>query len=806
MLKNRDLSTDDEKNNDLTWREQEVLSLLSERMTNREIADRLHLAESTVKDYVGKILSKLYVKNRREAVDRARTLGILDTDSKIVDKLTSNLPKEMTPFIGRVDELIKIKNVLEKSRLVSLTGIGGIGKTRLALKVAEEVTGDFQDGSFFVSLAPIRSAEHIVQTISESIGFPISTHEQPKAQLLRYLKRKQLLLVMDNYEHLLEGVDIFSEILQIAPGVKILATSREKLNLRSETNFNVGGMVIPVQMGVPITAKSDAITLFILSARKVHHDYDPSRSQIEQIANICRIVEGMPLAIELAASWLNILSEDEIADELEKGIDILSADLRDVPDRHRSLRAVFDHSWFLLNSSEQEVFMFLSVFRGGFTLEAAQDVAQASLKRLAGLVNKSLINYNLKSGRFDIHELLRQYAQDWLESTPEARDLAQEAHATYYAKFMKHRWQRLRGKNQLLALREIEDDITNVRAAWGYCVGQADAEQIRMFLHSFWFIHLVRGWNHAAVELFGEAVDALNPKSNHEESLSVKALAMGLQGYFMAWLGLSEQGYALSLESVKILEQLERPLDLAKVLEALSLNAYYLARLEDEENSMRKIYKIATEFNDDWLQAYSLFLWSLIDIRGQYFDQARQHANSSLWLFEEMNDTFSSAWPLLSLGGVSLAERAYEEARSYFTRCLRISEEFGFRWLMENASKYLGKISLSVNEIEEAENSLSKSMVIAQEIGLGREKANLLYEFALVRDNQNRKEQAVELLSLVLKMPESKLARIEGGSIQDKCIKLLAKIENEISKEAYSAAVKNGQELNLDEVFIELTH
>jgi len=212
-MKNRDLSGDAVHANDLTWREQDILLLLAERLTNREIAERLHLAESTVKDYVGKILSKLYVKNRRQAVERAKALGLLDSDGKTSDKPLTNLPSEPTPFIGRRDELADIKQHLERARLITLTGPGGVGKTRLALKAAEKAATDFEDGCFFVSLAPIRSVEHIVQTIAEAVEFPLATHEDPQHQLLRYLQKRQLLLVVDNFEHLLQGVSIVSEIL-----------------------------------------------------------------------------------------------------------------------------------------------------------------------------------------------------------------------------------------------------------------------------------------------------------------------------------------------------------------------------------------------------------------------------------------------------------------------------------------------------------------------------------------------------------------------------------------------------------------
>ena len=383
-MDNHDLSADEVHADDLTWREQEVLTLLSERLTNREIAERLHLAESTVKDYVGNILSKLYVKNRRQAVERAIALGLLEGDRITGDRPPINLPAEHTPFVGRRDELGEIKRHMGETRLLTLTGPGGIGKTRLALKTAEEATGDFEDGCFFVPLAPIRSVEHIIQTIAEGVKFPLATQEDPQHQLLRYLQKRQLLLIMDNFEHLLDGAGIVSEILQGAPAVKVLATSRERLNLLSETTFMVGGLETPFQVKSQDPLNYDAVTLFAQSARKAHPGFDPSSDELDQIAKICQIVQGMPLAIELAAAWLHILNVREIVEELEKGLDNLVSEAREAPERPTSIQAVFDHSWSMLEQTEQEIFMLLSVFRGGFTREAAQRVAGASLQQLAG--------------------------------------------------------------------------------------------------------------------------------------------------------------------------------------------------------------------------------------------------------------------------------------------------------------------------------------------------------------------------------------------------------------------------------------
>ena len=284
---------------ELTWREQEVLALLAQRFTNREIAAHLHLAESTVKDYVSKILSKLYVKNRRQAVERGKELGLIGIDKPATMEPQSNLPAETTPFIGRLDTLEEIREQLGRSRLLTLTGPGGIGKTRLALKLATDLAENFRDGSFFVSLAPIHSVEHIVQGIAEVLKIPLTTDEEPQHQLLRYLRYKQLLLVMDNYEHLLVGASIVSEILQTAPAVTILATSRERLNLQSEIIFNVEGMALPNQEASEGILNYDAPILFIQNARKIRQSFAPTLDELKKIADICHIVQGMPLAIDL---------------------------------------------------------------------------------------------------------------------------------------------------------------------------------------------------------------------------------------------------------------------------------------------------------------------------------------------------------------------------------------------------------------------------------------------------------------------------------------------------------------------------
>jgi predicted ATPase/DNA-binding CsgD family transcriptional regulator len=803
-MDNNDLSSDEVHVDDLTWREHDILNLLAQRLTNREIADRLHLAESTVKDYVGKILNKLYVKNRRQAVERAKALGLLEVDKKIKTKPLSNLPAEPTPFVGRMDELAEINQHLTKTRLLTLIGPGGMGKTRLAVKAATEAVDDFEDGRFFVSLAPIRSADHIIQTIAEAVKFPLATHENPQQQLLRHLQKRQLLLVMDNFEHLLEGVGIVSEILQTAPEVKILATSRARLNLQSETILNVDGMAFPDPIGSKDILNYDAITLFVQSARKVHPEFNPSRDHIGQIIKICQIVEGMPLAIELAAAWLHILNLDEIVEELEKGLEILSTEARDAPKRHRSIHAVFNHSWSMLDPSEQEIFKCLSVFRGGFTREAAQKVSGASLQQLAGLVNKSFLSHDLDSGRFEVHELLRQYAQEQLGETLEVSVSAHEAHATYFASFMQQRGEDLKGSRQMQALSEIEVDIENVRAAWRYDLGQRNVPQLWQFIHGLWNVYYIRWWNHAGMELFAEATRVLQQGEQDEESATLVAMAMAYQAYFMAWLGLADQGYELAKGSIDILQHLNYPKALFFAYYSICLNAYFQNWLKAETNVINKLLEIATQLEDKWLFANALFAASWFALLMKNYAEAKKLAETNLRLYEEIGDMINLTTPLLILGNVALARGEHEEARGYYLRSLKISEETGFYYALQTSSKYLGKVSTSMGKIAEARNYLRQSLTISKEIGFVRDVINLIYEFARLRVAQGNLEHAVELLALVIQHPESNRLRWLEGSIQDSANELLSKLEEELSHETFAAALKRGQELELDEVVADL--
>jgi len=787
----------------LTWREQEILELLSERLTNREIAEQLHLAESTVKDYVSSILSKLYVKNRREAVEKAKQLNLLGHGRETSLDRRSNLPPDRTPFIGREAEILQIKQELSDTRLLSLIGPGGIGKTRLALKVAQTLIDDFSDGVFFVRLATLRSSKDIIQAIAESLRFPIATQEDPRDQLIRFLRHKEILLLMDNYEHLLPGTEILNDILQETARLKVLATSRERLNLQSESIFQVRGLAFPSASEAYKTREFDAIALFIQRASKVRPGFVPTPEELALIAKVCQIVGGMPLAIELAAAWLQLLNVNEIVAELEKDVDILATDVRDTPERHRSIRTVFDSSWSMLDLSEQELFARLSVFRGGFTKKAAQQITGASLIQLAGLADKSLVNLDPATGRLEIHELLRQYAQQKLEDVPAAYLATLTAHANFYADFMEQAWDDLKSERQFQALEEIDADIDNVRTAWYFYLEKKDIAQLWKLIYSLWYFYWIRWWNQPGEALFAKAVQALVAESD-SESIRLRAQAMAFQAFFMSWLGTWERGYALAKECIELAKPLEDLSILIFAYRSLEINAYLLHLYQEFNHVNDLIAKTAPLTGDRWLTAFSQFGTGLGAIVREDFHQAELLAKTTLTIYEEIGDVITSTLPLIVLGHAAYGLGEYPEARKYYLRCLKIARRVNFYYSIQTASKYLSKVCLEIGELEEAEENLIESLVITWDIGFVRDIVNLFYEFARLMAVRKEFDKAIELLTLVIQHPASQLYRMLDGQIRDNARDLLSELKDQLPPGRFSAAQARGQQLELETVVANL--
>ena len=428
-----------------------------------------------------------------------------------------NLPPQPTPFVGRESEIDEIINRLREKncRLLTLVGPGGIGKTRLAIESIQHlIKADFEHGIFYVPLAPLKSADNVVTTTINVLGIHIRDQEKPKDALIQFLTQRHLLLVMDNFEHVLTGIAIVTEILNHAPHVKILVTSRETLNLSMEYLWHVRGMRYPASQEPEDINQYDALNLFIERALQIRRDFSPGDEQV-YVIEICQLVNGLPLAIELAVSWLKTLSCQDIINQIEHGIDFLTSRHRDMPERHHSIRAVFDHSWNLLTSDEQLVFPRLAVFRGGFTLQAAEQVAGADLITLSGLAEKSMIRRDA-TGRYDIHELLRQYGEEFLVVHDDLNK-ATEAHLSYFANFISARVPDLQGRRQIESLNEVRADFENVRTAWQYASQQGSHDKLDRMLEGVGLFFELLRYPPIAHEMYRFALAHVDAASEHTQ-------------------------------------------------------------------------------------------------------------------------------------------------------------------------------------------------------------------------------------------------------------------------------------------------
>jgi DNA-binding SARP family transcriptional activator len=356
-----------------------------------------------------------------------------------------NLPLQPTEFVGRELEKTKLTELLAdpRCRLLTIVAPGGMGKTRLALEVARGQLETFA-GVYFVSFAAVVSPDLMVYTLADALELSLFGSKPPKEQVLGYLKNKNMLLVLDNLEHLLAGIDFLSEILSTSAEIKILATSRERLQLQAEHVFDLEGLAVPHEKSSDAKA-FDSLQLFAERAKHTRLDF-ALEQHLQAVTRICQLVGGMPLAIELAASWSRLLSPEEIKRELEQNLDILATSTRDLPERHHSMRSVFEVSWQRLSEDEQRALRKLSVFQGGFTREAARAIAELDLPILLSLVNKSFLWRDIQ-GRFSQHPLIQQYLQHKANDYPEEKKRVEEKHGLYYLELVKELAPDLRKKN-----------------------------------------------------------------------------------------------------------------------------------------------------------------------------------------------------------------------------------------------------------------------------------------------------------------------------------------------------------------------
>jgi predicted ATPase/uncharacterized protein HemY len=617
-------------------------------------------------------------------------------------------------------------------RLLTLVGPGGVGKTRLALQAAAEQVGGFLNGVFFVPLASVSSPQFLVTTIAEAIGFDFSGEQDSQVQLLNYLRGKEMLLVLDSLEHLLipspfddtqdkdEGDEgsgkLLVAILTQAPCMKILATSREPLNLQAEWLLEVQGLALPEPDATVGVEAYSAIQLFVETARRVYAGFTLAGETAPSAIRICQLVEGMPLGIELAAAAVRVYPCEQIAVQIEQDLDFLSTSMRDVPPRHRSIRAVFDYSWRLLTSQEQTVFSQLTVFRAGFTLEAARAViGQQSLtteRFLATLADRSLMQH-WPDGRYSIHTLLCQYATEKLASLPSAQEAAAQRHAAFYMDFLA-----AQGSGEEASQRAaIRADLANIRAAWQWIAEKRDLatlERVAATLHNF---YSAQSWFQEGIGDFQFALDQLTgrPAATPEHALVLCDL-LGRQARMYIHIGQVETARFLLAETLSHLHHVESATRRSSILGYLAITIYYAGDYGHAAELAEESLRLSEETGDQDGIAFALnFLGSCAKAQGEYA-QAHRYFEQSVGVYHRLQDGIGAAMVLNNLGNLAQATHDYASAQRYYREC---SDLFKAHDHVHGAATTLanaGRLALRQGAYDDAQQLLTESLTLKQEM------------------------------------------------------------------------------------------
>ncbi len=631
-----------------------------------------------------------------------------------------NLPAQATPLVGREVEVAAVATRLldPDCRLLTLTGPGGIGKTRLALYAAGERLGDYLDGVFFVPLAPLAQDGGLVEAIAETLQFAFTRQADPQVQLLDYLRGKELLLVLDNFEHLLEsGAALVTALLQAAPGVRLLVTSRERLQLRPEWLYEVRGLPVPDAAVTSVEAAQafGAVQMFVQSGRQVQPDFRLAPDNWRAVAQIGRLMEGLPLGLELAAAWLRLLSCAEIVAEIERGLAFLAEAWRDAPQRHQSLRAVFDFTWQGLSAPEQAVFLRLCVLRGGFVRAAAHAVAAAPLPILAALADKSLMAI-LPGGRYQIHEHLRHFGQQQLQAAPADWAGALDSHSAYFADFLDLRYGQLRGPEQGAALAEVGLEFENVRAAWQWAVTQHHVASLAQGMDCLSLFCQTRGRYAEAADLLRTAADSLSPEGDAaERQVLGRLLARYARCLEYQWEhAAAERAYERSLA---LLAGVAAEEEIAMVRHGLGCLALQRGELAQAETLLADAFGPAQAAGNGWLAASVLNTQAQVAERQGRYEPARVYCEQGLALRRQLGDGLGLSASLNYLGLILTKLGRYADAMPVLDESLHIAQALNYRIGLANVLTNRANAAYYLGDRDLAAQSTRASLEVCRDIG-----------------------------------------------------------------------------------------
>lgn len=670
-----------------------------------------------------------------------------------------NLPATLTHFVGRREELRALHDLLLRERLVTLTGVGGTGKTRLALETARQALPDFPGGAFFVPLDPVAAPDQLAFALIEALQITSYLGSGLKADLFNFLRDRRILLVLDNFEHLIAGAGLLVEILQQARQVAMLITSRERLNVYGECIFEVGGLPLPEDDTLAAAGRSAAVQLFVQSAQRACRTFALAQENCRQVVRICRLVEGLPLALEMSGAWLRSMGCAEIAAQIERDLDFLTADWQDVPERRRSMRATIEHSWSLLDAAEQRSFARLAVFRGDFTAEAACAAAGISIPQLAALADKSLLRWDAGRSLYSIHPLLKRFAAERLAENPEDERRVRDLHGAHYLALLAERAAALPGGTA----RDIGDALGDIRAAWEWAAEHRQVEPLAGAMDCLFRFYEMRGLAEEGLQLFAHAAERVEEPAALAWNLRARQGAcLVLQEMFDAgrqllescltafraaddpagaalcllWLGrerLLQSKHAESAAYLREAAALARAHALRGVeagsLDSLGESDIAQGRLADAQQTYQAALDAYRALGDRRGEAKALRQYGAVATHLGDYDTAIAYGRLALELFAEIGDAPGEALACDLIGGSYVYQGRLSEALAYQRRSLDLARRLGSHARQARALGNLGFNLYGQGDYENARLCYEQALALARQSGIrdleGRTLVNL---------------------------------------------------------------------------------
>jgi predicted ATPase len=617
----------------------------------------------------------------------------------------TNLPVPATPFVGRERELAEVRSLIRAGalRLLTLTGAGGSGKTRIALQVAADSVDDYPDGVWFVSLAALTDPRLVLSTVALTLGLRESERDSWEEVLARHLRDKRLLLVVDNVEHLLPAAAAqLGKLLGVAARMDVLATSREPLRLAPEQEYPVAPL-----------ASVEAIAFFVERARAMRPGFKLTATTLSTVEAICARLDCLPLAVDLAVVWTKLLPLDTLLTRLEQRLPMLEAGARDAPERQRTLAATIAWSYGLLTGDEQRAFARLSVFSGGCTLETAEAVSEVGLDILASLLDKSLLRLEEAhdgEARYTMLETIREFARDRLTQCGEVDEMSQR-HAGHFLSLAESAEPELKGPRQSSWLTRLEADHDNLRTSLRWTLDHGEADTALRLAGTLWLFWYMRGHVSEARRWLNEALHAAVPSAT-----AARAKALNGAGYLAGEQGDPDAAVALMEESLRSAREAGSIADVS--IAAAQLCAYTMDTDPAKAEALgHEAASLARSQGDRWTLAVALNNLGVIASNLGDTRRASTLFEESCQLRRDVGDASCLALSLTNIGEMALIAREWGRAKETLTESLRLAKEIGDKRHIAFALQTLGWVVLALSELDAADAYFREGLALATDVG-----------------------------------------------------------------------------------------